>query len=204
MLRDIFAPGGPALTQTVAIDEFVARLRRIPADDFHQVGKIYEFVRANPVTPESIERYLVWDAQHYTRNLIDRSAHYELIAICWEPGQVSAVHNHAGQHCWMAVPTGRLRVQNYRVHSEDAVTGHCELEPTDVEYIEPGHPVAVDPAEPIHRVDNPRDAGARAVSLHIYSHPIDRCLVYSVEKHTCGSIDLHYTTEYGKASAHRA
>ena len=60
-----------------------------------------------------------WERQHYTRNLIDKTPFYELLAICWEIGQVSSVHNHRDQNCWMAVPIGRLRVENYRVVFED-------------------------------------------------------------------------------------
>ena len=35
---------------------------------------------ANPVDPESLDRYLFWNAQHYTRNLIDKTELYELMA----------------------------------------------------------------------------------------------------------------------------
>jgi len=181
----------------IAIADFVQRLQRFQQADFLNVAKIRDFVRQNPVAPDSIAKYTHWDAQHYTRNLIDRTPLYEMIAICWEPGQVSAIHNHEGQHCWMAVPIGRLKVQNYRVLAEDPQAGTCELEEDNVEWVEPGSPVAVDPNRPVHRVENPREAGARAVSLHIYSHPIDRCMVYSQEKRTCGRIDLHYTTKFG-------
>lgn len=181
----------------IPIDEFVTRLQRFQAADFLDVPKIHRFVLDHPVAPDSIARFIVWDPQHYTRNLIDRTPLYEMIAICWEPGHISAIHNHEGQHCWMSVPIGRLRVQNYRVLSEDVAAGTCRLEETTVEYIAPGRPVAVDPELPVHRVENPREDAARAVSLHIYSHPIDRCMVYSKEKQTCGRIDLHYTTKFG-------
>ena len=55
--------------------------------------------------------YLIWDGSALTRNLIDKTPLYELIAICWEVGQISSVHNHRDQNCWMAVPMGRLLVQ---------------------------------------------------------------------------------------------
>ena len=62
----------------------------------------------------------------------------------------------------------------------------------------PAHPCAVDPLEPVHRVLNPREFNQRAVSLHVYSRPFDTCVVYSPEQGTCGEIQLHYTTEFGK------
>ena len=182
---------------TISIDEYVQRLRRFAPPDFSDVAKLHRFNQENPVAADSIQRYLSWDAKHYTRNLIDRTERYELIAICWEPGHISSIHNHENQNCWMSAPIGRLKVQNYDLLAEDAAKGTCDLKESNVEWIEPGTPSAVDPARPVHRVENPKDAKTRAVSLHVYSFPIDKCMVYSLEKHTCGQIELHYTTKYG-------
>jgi cysteine dioxygenase len=96
------------------------------------------------------------------------------------------------------VPIGRLLVQNYRTLMEDLVGGRCKLEPTDIQEMNPVQCCAVDPAEPVHKVSNPREFNQRAVSLHIYSKPFDSCVVYSEEQGTCGEIKLSYTTEYGK------
>jgi len=40
----------------------------------------------------------------YTRNLIHAAISSKMIAVGWEPGQCSAIHNHRGQECWMGVP----------------------------------------------------------------------------------------------------
>jgi hypothetical protein len=53
-----------------------------------------EFIAKNPVDADSLSHYLNWDRQHYTRNLIDRTQLYELIAIRWEVGHASSVHNY--------------------------------------------------------------------------------------------------------------
>jgi Cysteine dioxygenase type I len=108
------------------------------------------------------------------------------------------VHNHRDQNCWMAVPIGRLLVENYRVIVQKLEHGTCELEPADTIEMNQTHPCAVDPQEPVHRVYNPREFNQRAVSLHVYSRPFDSCVVYSPEQHTCGEIKLHYNTEYGR------
>jgi hypothetical protein len=34
--------------------------------------------------------------------------------------------------------------------------------------------------------------------LHVYSRPFNTCVVYSPEQGTCGVIQLHYNTEYGR------
>lgn len=179
------------------VEEIVTQLSKFPPQTFTGVAEIRQFLVERPVDPASIEPYLFWDLQHYTRNLIAKNELFELIAICWEPGQGSSVHNHRGQNCWMMAPIGRLRVQNYRVREQDLARSTCQIERTDIVEISPANPMAVDPAEPVHKVYNPREFGGRAVSLHIYSRPFDSCDVYSEEKQTCGQIKLHYTSEFG-------
>ena len=182
----------------VHIQQFVAGLRELPERAFDEVPPVRDFLRDHPVEPESLAPYLVWDRQHYTRNLIDKTPLYDLIAICWEVGQGSSIHNHHQQNCWMTVPIGRLQVQNYRTVFENLKSGKCRIEPTDLLEMNPATPCAVDPKEPVHKVYNPREFNERAVSLHVYSRPFDRCVVYSAEQGTCGEIQLSFTTEYGK------
>jgi predicted metal-dependent enzyme (double-stranded beta helix superfamily) len=182
----------------VSIQDFVSELHKFPQPAFDGTAELLAFLQHTSVAPETLAPYLMWDHQHYTRNLIDKTPLYELIAICWEVGQVSSVHNHRDQNCWMSVPIGRLLVENFHLVSQDLDHGKSQLTPTDTVEMNATHPCAVDPGDPVHRVVNPKDFGERAVSLHIYSRPFDTCVVYSPEQSTCGVIKLHYTTVFGK------
>jgi cysteine dioxygenase len=184
----------------VPIRDFVAQLHKFPESAFDQTEQLRRFLQDAPVDPDSLAPYLTWDRQHYTRNLIDKTPLYELLAICWEVGQASSVHNHRDQNCWMAVPIGRLLVENFNVIHQDIPAGKCAIKSTETVEMNVSQPCAVDPLEPVHRVLNPKDFNQRAVSLHVYSRPFDTCVVYSAEQGTCGEINLHYTTEYGKPS----
>jgi cysteine dioxygenase len=188
-------------SKPVSIDALVAGLRKFPESAFNHTADVLDFLTHTPVVPETLEPYLTWDRQHYTRNLIDRTPLYELMAICWEVGHVSSVHNHRDQNCWMAVPLGRLRVENFHTVSQDLSAGCCQLEPLNTVEMNAAHPCAVDPSDPVHRVVNPREFNQRAVSLHVYSRPFDSCVVYSPEQGTCGEIRLHFNTQYGKPVA---
>jgi cysteine dioxygenase len=182
----------------VAIQDFVQQLRKFPEATFDQTEQLRQFLQETPLNAESLAPYLTWDRRHYTRNLIDKTPLYELIAICWEIGQASSVHNHKDQNCWMAVPIGRLLVENFHVIDQDIAGGKCTIKATETVEMNISQPCAVDPIEPVHRVFNPREFNQRAVSVHVYSRPFDTCVVYSAEQGTCGEIELHYTTEYGK------
>ena len=189
-----------AVSKPVPIEDFVAELKKFPEPAFNRIDSIIRFLKSTPVLSETLAPYLTWDQQHYTRNLVDKTPLYELVAICWEVGQASSVHNHREQNCWMAVPVGRLRVENFQVISQNLDDGKCHLETANTVEMNPRQPCAVDPLEPVHRVYNPREFNQRAVSLHVYSRPFDTCVVYSPEQGTCGVIKLHYQTEYGKPS----
>jgi cysteine dioxygenase len=182
----------------VSIQTLVDGLRQLPESAFDQTAPVRRFLQDMPVDVESLAPYLNWDRQHYTRNLIDRTPRYELMAICWEVGQSSSVHNHRDQNCWMAVPVGRLLVENFHLVHQDLQKGRCQLEPLNTVEMNIYHPCAVDPADPVHRVVNPREFNQRAVSLHVYSRPFDTCVVYSPEQGTCGEIQLHFNTRFGK------
>src|SRR4030095_16703664 len=114
----------------VTIDQFVTALSAIPEKDF-RVGSVYDFLESHPVDDRSLEPYVFFSKNHYTRNLIFKNDLFELIAICWEVGQVSQIHNHHNQNCWMAIPAGKLRVQNFRVLHEDRSKWYCHLEKTN-------------------------------------------------------------------------
>jgi len=188
----------PTATQRVSIETLVAKLRALPPSAFDHTEQIRALLADYPVDEASLAPYLTWSRQHYTRNLIDKTDLYELLAICWEIGQASAVHNHRDQNCWMAAPIGSLRVENFHLEFQDTAAGTCRLCASNIVEMSPVNPCAVDPKDPVHRVVNPREANQRAVSLHVYSRAFDSCVVYSPEQGTCGEVKLHYNTVFGK------
>ena len=184
-------------SRKVSMAQLVKALCALPQDAFGDVERVREVLLANPVDRASLAPFLFWDPRHYTRNLIEKTPLFELLAICWEVGQASSIHNHRDQNCWMAAPVGRLMVQNYRVISKDLAAHRCQLVATDLIEMNALRPCAVDPREPVHSVFNRKDWAERAVSLHVYSRPFDTCEVYSVEHGTCDDIRLRYTSVKG-------
>lgn len=193
------------MAKLCTISDFAEDLRTLGKKGFTLDG-VHQFLKDHPIEPESLRPYLFFRTSHYTRNLIDKTELYEVIAICWETGHKSQVHNHKGQNCWMAVPIGKLLVQNYKVTAGNPNGGHCELAESDRYWMDPANPGRVEPEEPIHYVANPvelkqqvenSDRSGRAVSIHIYSYPYDSCMIYSLEQKKAIEIPLHYTSEYG-------
>lgn len=180
----------------VNIEGFADGLVAIPEEEFTDEG-VLDYLRRNLVSADGLDRYLYFSAQHYTRNLIRHTPLFDLIAICWETGQRSPIHNHRDQRCWMAIAHGRVQVQNFRLLRKEPATRYCELEPAERYIIDAERPAEVDPAQPIHLVANPASFGSRAVTLHIYSRPFDTCEVYDFKARRYEDVVLVNTSEFG-------
>jgi hypothetical protein len=185
---------------TRTIKELVDRLCSIPPPSFTRDGVLQEIGEV-VLDPESLGPYAFFSTDHYTRNLIYRCELFEVLALGWERGQASAIHDHHDQECWMGVPTGRLEVRNFRLRDHDPECRTCRLAPSLRFLIDPERPAAVDPAEPIHSVHNLPEFGGRALSVHVYSRPIETCDVYDLERGRYDTIRLDYTSRYGRLCA---
>ncbi len=184
-------------TELLSITDWVKGVAAIPERDF-TLENVQDYVIRHNVRPETLKKYCYFSKGNYTRNLIFKNALFECMTVCWEIGQYSRIHNHRDQNCWMSVPIGRLRVQNYRVKNQDASHGTCNIIPTDTYEMDASHPAYVNPTEPVHEVMNLSEFNQRAVSIHIYSKPFDSCEVYLRDRGTYSDVPLFYTSEYGK------
>ena len=180
----------------VDISEFATGLSEIPEEQFTDIA-VLEYMRDNPIELASLQSYLYFSREHYTRNLILHTPLFDLIAICWEIGQKSRIHNHTNQRCWMSIASGKVKVQNYRIVRHEPATQFCELVPTDAYIIDAGRPAEVDSEQPIHLIVNPPAFGSRAVTLHIYSRPFNECEVYDLQSKRYETVSLFNTSEHG-------
>jgi cysteine dioxygenase len=183
--------------KTVKVETLIEGLCAIPEAEF-TCDNIYRFLAENPVDVDSIAKYFHWSEKFYTRNLIFKNERFEMMVLCWDKGQVSRVHNHADQMCWMTVPLGKLRGQNFSVQEIDESKGICKLKETDNFDLSECLAAKVELEEPIHQILNLPEFESRAVSLHIYSKPFDTCLAYCRDSDTFKEVPLFYTSVGGK------
>lgn len=122
---------------------------------------------------EDWRRFALFDDTIYTRNLVGRNPDFEMLVLCWNRGQTSPIHNHAGQNCWMAVLEGEIEEVHYNFA---AGTSNGRLIAGATKVFGAGRVAFINDEIALHRVC-PRD-GQRGISLHVYSKPIDACNVY--------------------------
>src|SRR5258708_20729896 len=108
----------------VTIDEFAAGLAAIPEEGFTHHG-VLDYLRDHRVNPATLHPYLYFCSEKYTRNLILRTPLFELIAICWDVGQVSSIHNHRGQSCLLAIDNGEVKMQYFTLAIHNLTQMDC-------------------------------------------------------------------------------
>lgn len=184
--------------KSIPINQFVEELCQLPAENF-QNGIMSDFLKRNPVEPQSLEPFLFFTKKFYTRNLIFKNELFELMTLCWDVGQESRIHNHSEQNCWMSIPIGKLFIQNFNELEGNYAENFSRIVPSTALVLRNDfHTAEVDAEEPIHQVCNLDSFNERAVSLHIYSRPYDKCLVYNSNKNHVQEVNLFYTTINGQ------
>lgn len=180
----------------ITVERLVEGLKAIPEKDF-TLDNVYDFLGSNPVDTDSLAPFLFWSGNFYTRNLIFKDERFEIMTLCWEKGQVSRIHDHADQNCWMSVVAGKLHGQNYAPVEFDWESGGCKLVETTCFDLSDCLTAKVEIEEPIHQILNLPEFDERAISLHVYSKPIERCNSFCLKTNTFKEVELFYTSVNG-------
>ena len=104
-----------------------------------------------------------YSKEGYQRNLIQKNEFYELVAICWIPGQLTPIHDHVGSDCAFKIINGVSTETTYSLN-EDGLAYQIGVR----EY-RAGEICASDEPD-IHRVSNNSDN--ELINLHVYSPPL--------------------------------
>lgn len=192
----------------VPVEKFVEGLRSL-SEGVITKQAIYEYLVAWEILGSDLNRYKRWLPDRHTRNKIFRNEMIECMLICWPAGTVTPLHTHNGQLGWMTMIEGKLIVENFcktdcnRPENQQVVGMDClagatriEMKQLSTEMCIPGGPLnTVDKTQTIHRIKNLAEWNQPAVSLHVYSRPIDSCVVFDLEAQRCFRRDLKYDNE---------
>ena len=178
--------------------------------------RVLHYFQETAVEPSSLAPFVHFRDDAYTRNLVFRDQLFEVMLICWQPGQRTPVHTHNGQLGWMSVERGALAVVDYKwrgcnapenqnVVGLDCLAGatELELERLQVQECWPGGPVnSVDKRRTIHQVIV--QGREPAVSIHVYSRPIDSCVAFDLEGRRCYRRELSFHSRFGQVTGGEA
>ena len=137
---------------------------------------------------EAVEKYCHFSPHHYTRNLIVRTDRFELLVLCWEPGQITPIHDHAGSDGWVYCLQGEIEEVRFRCFLSTDETARVER--GDSLKATVGQMTYINDDIAWHTVAN--QTPERAVSLHLYSGPIDSCQYFDPVTRTIRTRQMTY------------
>ncbi|HTU80930.1 MAG TPA: cysteine dioxygenase family protein [Candidatus Acidoferrales bacterium] len=138
---------------------------------------------------QAVDRYrpgapaLVARPGGYTRTCAHFDERFEVLLLNWAPGSRSCLHDHGGQHCWLAVLDGAVRLENYDRLDGGENPGRAIVAARDSGTLERGQLDLRSAAVDLHRVSAAADGGA--VTLHVYALPLREFNAYDELAHRC-------------------
>jgi len=149
------------------ISRLVFKLRESEISEFPGI------IKAANLKDSDLQAFATWEGQDYTRNCIERNDDFELLLLCWNPGDKTPIHGHGGQKCWVYQISGEIEERRF-VNTEDGPVLQYKHK------LEEGQLTYMDDKMGFHVLSNPGEH--RSMSMHIYVKPIDRCRVYNPEE----------------------
>lgn len=154
--------------------------------DIERMIRIFKSLRFNP---KEFQRYAHWTSGKYTRNLIGYNSEFTLLMLCWDRGQESPIHDHAGSHCFMKILEGELHEVRYDASNPSrlALKKITQLRDEAVAYI--------DDTQGVHKMVNPSSEHG-AISLHIYIPPYSKCSIFNLALGERRCVDMASANSY--------
>ncbi len=108
--------------------------------------------------------FLAFDPECYVRRRLFLNESWEILMLCWLPGQQTVVHDHGASWGATLVLTGDLVESQYRWRGEGAPLAHVKDNALG------SRQITVESRDTIHPVSN--RGAAPSASLHLYSPPL--------------------------------
>ncbi|MEP3480851.1 MAG: cysteine dioxygenase family protein [Fuerstiella sp.] len=134
--------------------------------------KLFQIVRGSHLSIRSIEDRIEYCKRNYKRNTLAAHAAFQILLICWKPGQFSQIHDHSGSRCVVKVLAGTAVETQYVDPDNAALTSTVRYSPGSVFGGEDGD---------IHVVGNPKSARTGLVTMHIYAPALTDMRLFEID-----------------------
>ena len=149
----------------LSVGELVRELLREPdAQRFGPILARFDFP-SHDLLP-----YLRWSERHYTRTCVVRNDRFELLVVCFEPGQRTSIHDYDSEMAWIHPLMGEVIEERFQKMDD----GNLVVENTTV--LVPGTLGSLTREDSIHRFTAP--GPGRSITLNLYVPPMSKWRVY--------------------------
>jgi cysteine dioxygenase len=177
------------LPPELTLDQFVVEMSRVPMRDLTQ-ERLLDLAGRLRLSDELIESRTRFLDDEYARNLVLRTPHFELLVLCWRPGQRSTIHDHAGSLNAIRVRSGALTSRVFRpVAGVEPGCGPVEL--VSEERVRPGQALVGVDRGGVHQLADTSDEPL--VTVHVYAPPLRDLTVFDTESAKVERRPLRYS-----------
>jgi cysteine dioxygenase len=178
-----------APSRDLSLDDFICEMSREPVSSLtHE--RLMDLAGRLNLSGDLVGNRIAFARDSYARNLVCRTPFFELLVLCWHPGQESTIHDHAGALNAIRVYSGELTSRTFfRTRGSSSSSGPVvqddeERVPADARMI------GLD-RDGIHQLANTSDDDL--VTVHVYAPALVELNVYSTTSAVVERRRLRYT-----------
>lgn len=200
------------------LDDFISEMMRVSSFRL-ELQQLQDWMSRLVLKDDLFDRHISFAAQTYQRKLICRTPRFDLLILCWQPGQRSSIHDHVDSlnvtrvyrgvltsrsfehstpqqpdRCWGAEPSvsNQSTLNQSTLRQSTVAVSTCPNAPVRLKtenYFHKNDLVSVDRHE-IHQLANTTEENL--VTLHVYAKPLETITVYCPESGGSESVPVHF------------
>jgi cysteine dioxygenase len=156
--------------------------------------RFWELVRRLKLTDECLEEHIFFREDTYARNLVVLTPRFEMLVLCWHPGQNSRVHDHMDSFSVVKVLRGTLSNHVYERLDDGSRPDFCELRKVRTDLVGAGEYSPLDLGG-IHMIENDANSGEDLVTLHFYAEPLREVHIFKPDERRVEIARMRYSLE---------
>ena len=174
----------------MTLDDFILEMQHIPSREL-TIAQLRELVTKLDLRDALVDENVHFCEESYARNLLCRTPRFDMLVLCWKPGQVTTIHDHAGSLNVTRVYSGKLTSRLFEEYERPA-PGRSLVRKAVEDTLGKNGLSTVDHGE-IHQLANTSDHDL--VTVHVYARPLKDITVYCPNTGEIERVALRYTLE---------
>lgn len=174
----------------IGLDDFVLEMMHVSPPDL-KLSRLEDLFGRLDLRPEFLDSHIHFARNGYSRNLICRTPRFDMLLLCWKPGDVTTIHDHAGSLNVTRVYRGSMTSRTFEVVDRPAADRRA-VRLAQEEELGPGRSSSVD-VDGIHQLAN--TSKDELVTLHVYASPLKEITIYYPGSGRFERATLRYTLE---------
>ncbi|MEZ0227100.1 MAG: cysteine dioxygenase family protein [Planctomycetota bacterium] len=179
---------------TLHLEEFISRVQCLKRPSEFTLENFWDLVRRLKVTDDWINDHVSFKDDTYARNLVVLTPRFEMLVLCWKPGQNSRIHDHMESFSVVKCIRGTLTNHLYERLDDGKRDDYCELKKIRADLVGAGEYAPLDLGG-IHMMENDPNSGENMVTLHFYAEPLREIHLFAPDDHKVEKKRMRYSLE---------